>query len=754
MPATIEGAMTTIILEQAPIALDSNYSQEIVNSSAFLNAVANAPLIERDVTAIIQLFLDDIAKQTAVVSALAPLCATVAIFSSVLCAAAFLWISVRALRASKGGAHRCLAAVPKSALSTVLDALHKSVENVHDERQPKEVLKREENIVEILNTGRSPNASSGLGFFICAVIALIGGLAVSTAFFATFFMSEAVLVRSQVPHLTSVITAYSRAIGGLWQLHMIAMNRTGPRVHISSSTEANAMARQYLRSGAEAYNLARVGGDGFLERPFEGWETAAAAGLGTTSNDPFELSPNLAYVSLEPIALSQLMETNSATLTSLWYTAVSVVYDRLIGPVSDSVFSTINARLLANFRRLVVIAAILLSIETLCAIAAWVDIGSVSMHIRGILRLLLHCPASVVVQTPSIMAVLTGDFSLGKMNRYGDDNRKAGFFESVFNRIPEAIAYADTDLIARGTNQACDRLFGESLIGRNLREVFESGQFTGETESLFDRQRSSQVQTLEFRKRDGQDIHIEVTTTDAGTVFIVTLRDVTQDIRCRALLAEERKRSDDLLRTILPESLVPRVRSGQRDISFSVESATVLFLNIVGFTPWCESLPGSMVMSILNDLFKRLDQALVAKPTMTKIKCIGDCYMAAGGIFGGGYGPQEHALEVVKFGIEAIAEVRALNETQGQNLAVRVGVNTGGPIVAGVLGIGKPTFEVFGPTICVAYQMEHTGVPMAVHITEATRRYIDGGGFVVEDHSVQIKGKEVKTGLVRGNSIV
>ena len=136
-----------------------------------------------------------------------------------------------------------------------------------------------------------------------------------------------------------------------------------------------------------------------------------------------------------------------------------------------------------------------------------------------------------------------------------------------------------------------------------------------------------------------------------------------------------------------------------------------------------------------------------------EVKCIGDCYMAAGGIFSEINQPAEHAKQVVGFGLKSIRAILDLNRELNENLRIRVGVNTGGPIVAGVLGIGKPTFEILGPAINMAQQMEHHGVPMAVHITRSVYELIYSDAFKVHERGmIEVKGGRVLTYLVMPDS--
>jgi class 3 adenylate cyclase len=154
-------------------------------------------------------------------------------------------------------------------------------------------------------------------------------------------------------------------------------------------------------------------------------------------------------------------------------------------------------------------------------------------------------------------------------------------------------------------------------------------------------------------------------------------------------------------------------------------------------------------MSTLNSLFKKFDEGIAKGATLTKIKCIGDCYMSAGGIFSELNQPAVHAKDMVSFGLGAIASLEELNGELDQHLRIRVGVNSGGPIVAGVLGIGKPTFEILGPAINMAQQMEHHGVPMQVHISRAVYELVYGGIFQIKERGeTQINTGTVVTYLV------
>jgi class 3 adenylate cyclase len=284
-------------------------------------------------------------------------------------------------------------------------------------------------------------------------------------------------------------------------------------------------------------------------------------------------------------------------------------------------------------------------------------------------------------------------------------------------------------------------------MGAHLADFYNADRFHGDVAALWAQPPASVTLMM---KVDGSEVYYEVGTAMSNDLLVVSAQDITQTVRYNTLIAEERGKSDQMLASILPPSLVGRVQAGEKNISFAVQSASIAFLDIVEFTPWCGSLPAATVMSTLNELFKKFDECVGKRPILTKIKCIGDCYVCAGGIFSEINQPAVHAKEMVSFGLDAIQSIEDLDRELDQHLRMRAGVNTGGPIVAGVLGVGKPTFEILGPAINLAQQMEHHGVPMQVHCTRAVYElvYGDAAFQIKERGATQITSGTVITYLV------
>ena len=181
----------------------------------------------------------------------------------------------------------------------------------------------------------------------------------------------------------------------------------------------------------------------------------------------------------------------------------------------------------------------------------------------------------------------------------------------------------------------------------------------------------------------------------------------------------EKDRADALLLNVLPGSIASRLLAGERTIADQYPSVTVLFADIVGFTPLTARLPADELVGMLGRLFARFDE-LVAARGLEKIKTIGDAYMVAGGL------PEpldDHAARVVDLGL-AMIEVARQEGERGAEIRLRVGVHSG-PVIGGVIGHRKFAFDIWGETVNIASRLESQGIAGRVHVSAATWRNVE-----------------------------
>jgi class 3 adenylate cyclase len=232
--------------------------------------------------------------------------------------------------------------------------------------------------------------------------------------------------------------------------------------------------------------------------------------------------------------------------------------------------------------------------------------------------------------------------------------------------------------------------------------------------------------------------------------YVTILKDETGFIAQQKEAEAAKAQSEMLLYQILPRSIVARLNAGEKDPSFSIPSATVIFIDIVKFSEYAESLTPQEIMGNLALVFAGFDGKIASHDRLIKIKLIGDVYMAAGGLFDPERPPNTHAEQMVRFGLDALETIDEVNMKLESALAVRIGINSGGPIFAGVLGIDKPTFDNIGDPINIAARLQSTDLPGFIQILEGTQALLTPGDFtVVPRGPVFLKGKgQVQTYLI------
>jgi class 3 adenylate cyclase len=224
--------------------------------------------------------------------------------------------------------------------------------------------------------------------------------------------------------------------------------------------------------------------------------------------------------------------------------------------------------------------------------------------------------------------------------------------------------------------------------------------------------------------------------------FAIIYKDQTEEVSQKNAVEEAKKQSENLLMQILPRDIIMRLNRGDKNISFTVASATIVFMDIEKFSHYSANLSAAQLMPNLGLVFTSYDKLLPKFPVITKIKLIGDDYMAAARLFNPDEEPAVHANQVVQFALECLAGLEDLHQQLNASLQVRVGVNTDGPLIAGVLGTDKPLFDIIGDPINVAARLQSTDIPGLVQIREVTYKLIADGPYQIDQRGeIELKGK-------------
>ena len=223
-----------------------------------------------------------------------------------------------------------------------------------------------------------------------------------------------------------------------------------------------------------------------------------------------------------------------------------------------------------------------------------------------------------------------------------------------------------------------------------------------------------------------------------GGTIVFTLLAVFASQRRDALAALrlEQAKAENLLLNILPRSIAEKLKAQSQPIADQFGSASILFADVVDFTPWSERLSPADVVGYLNHLFSHFDD-LAERHGLEKIKTIGDCYMVAAGV----PTPRpDHARALALMALDMLEAMRSADEVGHFGLELRVGINSG-PVVAGVIGQKRFLYDLWGDAVNTASRMESHGTPGRIQITRATYELL-GDEFECEPRgTIPIKGK-------------
>ncbi len=194
------------------------------------------------------------------------------------------------------------------------------------------------------------------------------------------------------------------------------------------------------------------------------------------------------------------------------------------------------------------------------------------------------------------------------------------------------------------------------------------------------------------------------------------------------------QRAEMLLLNILPKEISEALKAEQRTIADQYNAVSILFADVVEFTPMAATMTPMELVGLLNQVFLCFD-ALVEKYDLEKIKTIGDCYMVASGV---PRSRSDHATALVNLAVDMRAAV-AGTRFGGRQLALRIGINSGA-VVAGIIGRKKFTYDLWGEAVNLASRMESHGCTRCIQITRSTYELIKDAFYCEAMGSIEVKG--------------
>ena len=213
-------------------------------------------------------------------------------------------------------------------------------------------------------------------------------------------------------------------------------------------------------------------------------------------------------------------------------------------------------------------------------------------------------------------------------------------------------------------------------------------------------------------------------------------RDITQRKQAEEELRQAKERSEDLLLNVLPAPIAEQLKQHEGSLAKDFDDVTIMFADIVGFTPLAANMKPIELVDLLNQIFSTFDQ-LTENYGVEKIKTIGDAYMVAGGL------PDplpDHPEIMARMALAMQAYMGQFTTPNGDRFKIRIGIHTGS-VVAGVIGTKKFIYDLWGDTVNVASRMESSGQPGKIQVTDAIYEKLKDRYLFEKRGKIKVKGK-------------
>ena len=337
------------------------------------------------------------------------------------------------------------------------------------------------------------------------------------------------------------------------------------------------------------------------------------------------------------------------------------------------------------------------------------------------------------------------------------------YLRLIINNIPQQIFWKDRNLVFLGCNKnwakAAEIDDPDSVIGKTDFDFFRDPQVAEHFRELDQKimdDDTPQLHIIAKKQRpssDGNVIWLDINKIPIhdhnGNVIGIlgVLDDITERKLAQEALRAEQEKSEKLLLNILPKVIADKLKEDDSEhIAEQFDNVTILFADIVGFTTLSSQLSPRELVDILNEIFSTFDQ-LLEKHNLEKIKTIGDAYMIVGGL---PVARKNHAHAIANMALDMIEEISNFqyhclyqdikNQYNCPNLQIRIGINTGS-VVAGVIGMKKFIYDLWGDTVNVASRMESQGEPGKIQITHSTYEELKNDYILETRGIINVKGK-------------
>ncbi|OHT17637.1 hypothetical protein TRFO_00909 [Tritrichomonas foetus] len=346
--------------------------------------------------------------------------------------------------------------------------------------------------------------------------------------------------------------------------------------------------------------------------------------------------------------------------------------------------------------------------------------------------------------------------------------------DDILLKIPEAIVLVDRDLVIFDSNDSFNRLISEknTLIGKKLTDVMfhsskteynidhfemklnevlngnEEPNFTMNFSFLTSHQKTLYVIANVICLTETGSIRSQSQSDEISSIAIV-IDDITSQMQRREKMQNEQAKMKSMLEKVMPLPIVEALQNGANSISFSVQSLSVASVKIET-DPFCEEDGVDAQFRFYHQVFQIFDEQMKGFALLNKVRTMLNVYSYAGGLFATQNKPEKHAEEATRFALTLLTIQPQIEEKMKRRVSMTIGLNSGGPVVAGLLSINRPSFQLIGNVLKTSLFLVTSGMPGQVHISRNAYELIYAYNFnVIERGDIElVNGETLRTYFV------
>lgn len=368
----------------------------------------------------------------------------------------------------------------------------------------------------------------------------------------------------------------------------------------------------------------------------------------------------------------------------------------------------------------------------------------------------------VILNNANIMSLLGGKV-INKVSMNSVSTFKNS--DKIISLVTQGIVLLDTDLKVRDGNKAFKQFVGlehKDIFGKHITDIVKTSEKMGftmadlviQTQDILKGLQPPQftknlvVNTVNGDKKNISVNVISLTSSGAAAegefrsinMISYIIEDLTSHFEIEQVIKEEQKKTAAMLVRVMPPEIVEQLQNGAESISFAVQSASIACVRVSTETQFSNSDKMDAFI-FYGKVFEIFDEMREQFPLLSKIRTFSHTYTYAGGLFSQVNKPDKHAEEATRFALKLITSIPEIEQKVGHRIKLTIGMNTGGPLVAGVLSLNKPSFQFIGPPLELAQQMKASGVPNMIHATRAVYELIYAYNFNVQERGdTKIRG--------------